>query len=132
MQPDDQSSPARRWLALADQDLDAAIVLLNDGSVALRIVGFLAQQAAEKSLKAGLYGAGINDPEIHGLRQLWLRYPENHSPAIAEDDLDSLDPWAIDGRHAADLPDIESAEAEKLLTAALRVVAAVKALHQPG
>jgi len=47
-------TPAQRWFRLAEQDLAAAGVLLRDGSAALRIVGFLAQQAAEKALKSGL------------------------------------------------------------------------------
>ena len=42
-------TPAQRWYRLAEQDLAAAGVLLRDGSAALRIVGFLSQQAAEKA-----------------------------------------------------------------------------------
>lgn len=52
-----EPSPAQRWFALAIEDLAAARVLIAEGSVALRIAGFLAQQAAEKALKAGLFAA---------------------------------------------------------------------------
>ena len=44
----DEPTPAQRWFALAEDDLAAARILVADGSAALRIAGFLAQQAAEK------------------------------------------------------------------------------------
>jgi HEPN domain-containing protein len=123
----DEPSPAQRWFALASEDLAAARVLLADGSVALRIVGFLAQQAAEKALKAGLFAASVAAPRIHGLQQLLDRYPAGDTPAIDLDDLDLLDPWVIDGRYAADLPDLTPGDARCLMTAAERVVDAVRA-----
>jgi HEPN domain-containing protein len=82
--------------------------LIAEGSVALRIAGFLAQQAAEKALKAGLFAASISVPRIHGLNQLLARYPSVGAPDVDLDDLDLLDPWVIDGRYAADLPDLKA------------------------
>ena len=72
---DTEPSPAQRWFRLAEEDLIAARVLLRDGSAALRIAGFLAQQAAEKALKAGLFAANTAVPKIHGLSQLHASYP---------------------------------------------------------
>ena len=95
--------------------------------VALRIVGFLTQQAAEKALKAGLFAALVAAPRIHGLQQLLDRYPAGDEPAINLDDLDLLDPWVFDGRYAADLPDLTDRDARRLMTAAERVVDAVLA-----
>jgi HEPN domain-containing protein len=103
--PED-AAPAQRWFALALEDLAGARVLLADGSVALRIIGFLSQQAAEKALKAGLFAVSIPAPKIHGLQQLLGCYPEGNTPKVDLDDLDLLDPWVIDGRYAADLPDV--------------------------
>jgi HEPN domain-containing protein len=123
--PDD-ATPAQRWFSLAEQDIAAARILIKDGSVALRIAGFLAQQAAEKALKAGLFSLGLTVPRIHGLNQLPDRYPIDGSPDVDRDDLDLLDPWVIDGRYAADLPDLSLAEANDLAAAAGRVVAAVQ------
>ena len=60
-----EPTPAQRWFALAIEDIAAANVLINDGTSALRIAGFLAQQAAEKALKAGLFAAAISVPRIH-------------------------------------------------------------------
>lgn len=103
--PEHEMTPAHRWFRLAEHDLAAAGVLLRDGSAALRIVGFLAQQAAEKALKSGLLELGASAPRIHDRRQLHARYPTTNSLHISDDVLDLLDPWVIDGRNAADLPD---------------------------
>jgi HEPN domain-containing protein len=116
----EEPSPAQRWFALAIEDLAAARVLIAEGSVALRIAGFLARQAAEKALKAGPFAASITVPRIHRLNQLLARYPRAGAPDVDPDDLDLLDPWVIDGRYAADLPDLERSEAPKLRTSAGR------------
>ena len=126
--PDTEPSPAQRWFRLAEEDPIAARVLLRDGSAALRIAGFLAQQAAEKALKAGLFAANAAVPKIHGLSQLHASYPPAGTPDIDHDDLDILDPWVIDGRYAADLPDLGAIEADELLAAAQRVIDQVRHL----
>ncbi|HUF98509.1 MAG TPA: HEPN domain-containing protein [Ilumatobacter sp.] len=126
--PEPEMTPAQRWFRLAEQDLAAAGVLLRDGSAALRIVGFLAQQAAEKALKSGLLAIGASAPRIHDLRQLNAQYPTTNSPNISADDLDLLDPWAIDGRYAADLPDLGPTEAGELLNAATKIVDRIRPL----
>ncbi len=120
-------TPAQRWFRLAEEDLVAAGILLNEGSAALRISAFLAQQAAEKALKAGLFATEVAVPKIHGLHQLLASYPRD-APVIDIDDLDILDPWVIDGRYAADLPDLGVVEAHQLVDAAKRVVDEVRHL----
>lgn len=94
----------------------------------LRIAGFLAQQAAEKSLKAALLASTVNSPKIHGLRQLYGLLPTEPEPAVSEDDMDLLDPWVIDGRYAADLPDLGLTEAAQLLAAADRIVDSMRSI----
>jgi HEPN domain-containing protein len=126
--PDAEPSEAHRWFRLAEEDLAAAEVLLEDQSTALRIVGFLAQQAAEKALKAGLIHHSVSVPRIHGLRQLCSRFPTSQGNDFDADDLDLLDPWVIDGRYAADLPDVEFGTASELLAAARRVLEIVRSL----
>jgi HEPN domain-containing protein len=125
--PPEEATPAQRWFALALQDLVAARILLADGSAALRIVGFLSQQAVEKALKAGLFAASLSAPKIHGLQQLLGCYREGDAPSVDVDDLDVLDPWVIDGRYAADLPELSAGEASQLLVTATRVVDAIAA-----
>ena len=127
--PADEASPAERWFRLAEQDLEAAKVLLGDGSAAIRIAAFLSQQAAEKALKAGLIAVGVHPPHIHGLRQLY-----DALLVVAPDlvrrigDLELLDPWVIDGRYAADLSGVGMSEASDLLDAADRIVMRVRPL----
>ena len=61
----------------------------------------------------------------------WFRLAEEDLVAAAVmdiDDLDILDPWVIDGRYAADLPDLDSIEARQLLAAAQHVVDEVRHL----
>jgi HEPN domain-containing protein len=125
-------SPAGRWFRLAEQDLEAAKVLLADGSSAMRIVAFLAQQATEKALKAGLIAVGVHPPHIHGLRQLHdALASEVTDLGIYVGDLDTLDPWVIDGRYAADLPDVGIEEASALVATAMRVVDCIRSLTRP-
>ena len=66
-------------------------------------------------------------PKIHGLNQLLSMYAADIAPPIDPDDLDQLDPWVIDGRYTADLPDLRGTEAEALVAIATRVVEAVRA-----
>ena len=87
-----------------------------------------AQQAAEKALKSGLFAANAAVPKIHGLSQLHASYPPAGTPDIDHDDLDIDDPWVIDGRYAADLPDLGAIEADELLAAAQRVIDQVRHL----
>jgi HEPN domain-containing protein len=125
----DEIPPAQRWFRLAEQDLEAAQVLLADGSAAMRIVAFLSQQTAEKALKAELIAVGVHPPHVHGLRQLHDALAENALDlALQIEDLDLLDPWVIDGRYAADLPDVSTTEASDLLRAAERVLRCARPL----
>ena len=92
----DDATPAQRWFSLAEQDIAAARILIKDGSVAL---------------------VATTDELVQLI---------DGSPDVDRDDLDLLDPWVIDGRYAADLPDLSLAEANDLAAAAGRVVAAVQ------
>lgn len=56
-----------RLLALARRDLRAAEILRDQPEVGDGIVGFHAQQAAEKALKAWLTLLGIEFPRTHDL-----------------------------------------------------------------
>lgn len=125
-------TPAERWFRLAEDDLHAGRVLVAEGSAALRIAGFLAQQAAEKALKAALLASSVNAPKIHGLRQLYGLLPAEPEPPVVDDDMDLLDPWVVDGRYAADLPDLGQTEAAQLLDAARRIVDSARSTIEAG
>lgn len=119
-------APSGRWHRLAEEDLAAARAVLKADEVAPRIACFLSQQAAEKALKAGLIALGQQFPRTHGLTRLLATYPDESRPVVDEDDLDALDPWVIDGRYAADLPAVSTAEATAVVARAGRVVEAVR------
>lgn len=59
---------ARRWLAQAGKDMDAADVLAKAGHYNLTC--FLAQQAAEKASKAFLYSQGAEEVWGHSVARL--------------------------------------------------------------
>lgn len=125
-------SPARRWFRLAEEDFAAAQVVIDSGGIALRVGCFLAQQVAEKALKAGLIAVGAEFPRIHDLTELHGRYDEDVRPAVDGDDLDLIDPWVIDGRYAADLPAVSAVEARAVVDAAGRVLDAVRPTIDQG
>src|SRR3989304_1530108 len=61
---------ARRLLAKAGEDEYVLDRLLADAAAPEAVVGFHAQQAAEKLLKAALFLAGVAPPRTHNLAQL--------------------------------------------------------------
>lgn len=61
---------ARRLLAKAGEDEYVLDRLLEDAAAPEAMVGFHAQQAAEKLLKAALFLAGAVPPRTHNLTQL--------------------------------------------------------------
>ncbi len=64
------SEEARRLLAKAAEDEYVLDRLLDDAAAPEAMVGFHAQQAAEKMLKAALFLAGAVPPRTHNLTQL--------------------------------------------------------------
>lgn len=64
------SDEARRLLAKAAEDEYVLDRLLDDAAAPEAMVGFHAQQAAEKMLKAALFLAGAVPPRTHNLTQL--------------------------------------------------------------
>lgn len=65
-----KADEARRWMAYAKSDLDAAYALLESGEFFPRQVCFMAQQAGEKALKAILVFLEIPFPQIHDLDRI--------------------------------------------------------------
>jgi HEPN domain-containing protein len=61
---------ARRLLAKAAEDEYVLDRLLDDAKAPEAMVGFHAQQAAEKLLKAALFLAGVAPPRSHNLAEL--------------------------------------------------------------
>ena len=90
---------AAKLLDLARRDLRAAEVLCDQPEVGDGIVGFHAQQAAEKLLKAWMTLLGIAYPRTHDLSLLLLRLEEAGADVTKLWELLDLNPFAVQLRY---------------------------------
>jgi HEPN domain-containing protein len=98
----DQVDLARELLVLAADDLTAATALADVAAVSDTIVGFHAQQAAEKALKAVLAAVGHDFPFTHNIGLLTQLCEDNGIALPAGlDALDVLTPYGVAGRYGA-------------------------------
>jgi HEPN domain-containing protein len=111
---------ADRWEREAREDLRTAEVIAAHDELPDRAAGFHAHLAAEKALKALLIRRRIPAPRIHDLIGLRAMLGTEDADAFDLLDLELLNPWTIEGRYPADLPD--DAELDEVLAAARRVV----------
>lgn len=116
-------------LKLAEQDLDAFDVLLKSDKIHDRTLGFHAQQAVEKSLKAWLALLGVDYPFTHDLDALFSLI-EDSSVLLAHDfrDLQMLTPFAVQFRYLTEEEAVCRFDRERVLQRASELVAFVKEL----
>lgn len=110
---DPAAREAGRWLRFSKEDLDVAARLLSGSPSAPRHVCWLAQQAAEKAIKAALILEGIEFPYIHDLDALRGLLPPRWAVKDAHADLAELAEWAAEARYPGDWPDPTSADAAR-------------------
>ena len=103
------------WFRVALGDLLAARAVANDGALPPRLASFLAQQAAEKALKAVIAFAGTDPPRTHNLVALSDEL-RTHGLAIG-DAVDLV--WLTDGARSGRYPDAEEPVIERSEVAAL-------------
>jgi HEPN domain-containing protein len=104
---------ARKFLAVADNDIKAFQKLADDSEIADASVGFHAQQAVEKCLKAVLALHSIKFRKKHDLGELLDLYEQNKLPLPPMMDvLDELNPYAVTLRYDL-LDDIEALNRER-------------------
>jgi len=115
--------PSQRWLRWADEDLLAAGHSSTDAEIAPRVACGLAQQAAEKAIKALLVAADIDPPRSHNLLRLARMLTEERASLILEVDLEELTRWAIEGRYPEDLDEATTNDATRAVELAGRVTA---------
>lgn len=94
---------AQRWLAQARYDVDAAALNAREGFAA--VACFLAQQAAEKALKAYLYGQGERAVIGHAT-YLLLRQCQDYDDSfgVLQDVCRRLDQYYVPTRYPNGLP----------------------------
>lgn len=107
----DRFDETRRWLQYAEEDLLAAEAALGREDTFPRHVCWLAQQSAEKALKAVLVFLQVDFPRSHDLDALRNLIPDGWRLKVEHPDLASLTEWAVEARYPGDWPDAVEADA---------------------
>ena len=116
--PDPAVADALRWLRYSTEDLDVARVLLAGSPLVPRHVCWLAQQSAEKALKAALVLECVAFPFTHDLDALRNRLPESWTVHAAHADLAELTQWAVETRYPGDWPEVTTEDATRAVSEA--------------
>jgi len=116
----------QNWLAKAEKDLAVAEHLLLENATYLDAVGFHAQQAAEKFLKAFLVQHQIEFPKTHDLDEL-LDIVATVESALAESlrDVIVLTQYGVDVRYLGDFSEITPEDARRAVKLAGKVREAI-------
>ncbi len=114
---------ARRWLRWAAEDLLAAEHSASDTDIAPRVACSLAQQAAEKAIKALVVSSDLDPPKTHNLLRLARILTEETADQLLEVDLEELTRWAIEGRYPEDLDEATSTDATRAVELARQITA---------
>lgn len=122
----------RQWVSKADEDLGLAKHILAADVPFLGAVGFHAQQAAEKYLKAFLVSKETDFPKTHNIATL-LELVARCNATLAESlhSTVALTQYGVEGRYPGDLPEVTGEEAQTALTLAERARQEVLALLEP-
>ena len=126
MSPPEQAAEAQRWLRYAGEDLRSAEVLRAASESVPRQACYLAQQAAEKAIKAALIGKGIEFQKTHNLNVLRNLLPGDHRLARDFPDLAELSAWAAEARYPGDWPEPTDQDAANALELARAIVTAAE------
>ena len=98
MSDTDARVEATRWLRYAREDLEAAQAMLGLPHIANRHVCWLAQQAAEKAIKAALVFLQVDFPRRHDLDALRTLLPDDWRVRATPPSLATLTQWAVEAR----------------------------------
>jgi HEPN domain-containing protein len=121
------ADPAVWWLRMAIGDLAAARAVLAADRAPDRGAAYLAQQSAEKAIKAAIVATGFDPPRIHDLNRLAFALPLFDGWA-SPPDLTRLTAAVVGARYPdPDEPAYEPDEVELLVADAAAVIDAVRA-----
>ncbi len=116
-----------RWLRFAQEDLSEAKRMSQSATAVPRHAAWLAQQAAEKAIKAALIVEQIEFPRTHDLTALCMLVPDAWKLIHAGADLAQLSDYAVDARYPVGAPEITEEDAGQAVADAARIVEAVAA-----
>lgn len=99
----------RRWMAFAKSDLKLA---RNGQMPGIRLEGlcYLAQQAAEKAIKAVLMRQNIHFPKIHHIQTLLGYLPQGFTLPFSVREAVDLSDYAVEGRYPQNFEDVTEEE----------------------
>ena len=117
----------QRWLRYAREDLAGAETLLEQRVIVPRHICWLAQQAAEKALKAILVFLALDFPRRHDLDALRNLVPNDWQVKTEHADLATLTEWAVEARYPGDWPDATEADARAAVEQARAVGESIQA-----
>ncbi|MFQ5896767.1 MAG: HEPN domain-containing protein [Candidatus Methylomirabilia bacterium] len=122
----------RLWLAKAEEDVLAGDLILKGSMPSYETVGFHAQQAAKKALKALLIRHQVEFGKTHNLGEL-LGLAEPAAPGITGklSDAEVLTPFAVDTRYPTEEPAVDREQAARYLALAREVFDHIRALVKP-
>ncbi|PRR71966.1 HEPN domain-containing protein [Neomoorella humiferrea] len=116
MNNEERKQEALRWLKRAKGDLRVARLTLGDEEgPEYGLACYLAQQCAEKSLKAILISMGIKFSYKHDLEYLVEILPAENKAAFSEMELEWLSNWVTEGRYPGDWPEATQEDAKKAI-----------------
>lgn len=117
----------QQWLAKAEEDFKVAERLAGEGEAYLSAVGFHAQQAAEKFLKAVLVHHQVEFPKTHDLGEI-LDLVATVEACLAGGlrDTAGLTDYAVDIRYPGDFPEMTAEDGKAAVSLAARVREAVR------
>jgi HEPN domain-containing protein len=102
----------RRWLKYAGEDLHTAQVIISEPTIACRHVCWLAQQSAEKSIKAILIFLQIDYHRTHDLDALRNLVPDGWPVKAKFPDLAILTEWAVEERYPGNWQEASLSDAQ--------------------
>ena len=132
MNETERVAEVRRWLRYAEEDLLAAEAALETESMVPRHACWLAQQSAEKAIKAVLIFLQIDFPRRHDLDALRNLAPAGWQVRENHPDLAGLTEWAVEARYPGEWPeavDLDASVAVQQAKAVWTSVCADLALH---
>ncbi len=125
MNDPDKSSQVLIWFRYAREDLSAAEATHRERLATPRHVCWLAQQAAEKAIKAALIHLQTDFPRTHDLDLLRNLLPDDWGVREAASDLAALSEWAVEARYPGNWPEATAEDADNALREASEVLDAV-------
>ncbi|KYH32986.1 HEPN domain-containing protein [Neomoorella mulderi] len=119
MNVEERKQEALKWLKKAKGDLRVARLAFTDREgPEYGVACYLAQQCAEKSLKAFLISTGIEFAYKHDLEYLIELFPDEDKAAFAGIELEWLSDWVTEGRYPGDWPEATHEDAKKAIAMA--------------